>query len=230
MVNTNCCGGCRIFVPVLSKGSLEPMGELFMEDGTAGDWCDNVLLEWTAGLELLARNHMKAVMPIIACEQGGGEFSWTLPETLSNKEHEPTTDAVKKHLRKHSSANEVESGSHVLDGVRDMVADVTSDVAATVSVTGVVQTMMRFQGIVLTDRDNLTSCVERIAEKVSGILDPSNDEPGSPSAAPTGKSRSPSATPTSRSKSSTKGAKSKKSAVHRQISNPLFAQNETEDD
>ena len=65
MVNTNCCGGCRIFVPVLSKGSLEPMGELFMEDGTAGDWCDNVLLEWTAGLELLARNHVKAVMPII---------------------------------------------------------------------------------------------------------------------------------------------------------------------
>lgn len=39
-----------------------------------------MLLEWTAALELFARGQVKAVMPIIACDEDGTEFPWDLPK------------------------------------------------------------------------------------------------------------------------------------------------------
>ena len=57
-------GASWIVVPIVSSGALKPMGDLFTEDGTPADWCDNVLLEWTAALELFARKHVRAVMPM----------------------------------------------------------------------------------------------------------------------------------------------------------------------
>ena len=63
-----------IIVPIVSSGSLEPMNQLFQEDGTPSDWCDNVLLEWIAALELYSSKQVKAIMPIITCDESGGEF------------------------------------------------------------------------------------------------------------------------------------------------------------
>ena len=50
-----------VFVPIVSVGSVQPM--MGLNDGE--DWCDNVLLEWTAALELHQRGIVKAVLPVI---------------------------------------------------------------------------------------------------------------------------------------------------------------------
>jgi hypothetical protein len=160
-----------IVVPIVSVGSLEPMGQLFSQEGEPTPDCDNVLLEWTAALELFARKHVKAVMPIIACDETGNEFSWALPKDLEHLEHTATVESAKKHLRRHVSAGDVAPGRKVLSGVRDMVVDVTNDKDAVVSVKGVVDAVLRFQGILLMSRSDTAMCAERIARKVSTLLD-----------------------------------------------------------
>eukprot|EP01045_Picozoa_sp_COSAG04_P006138 COSAG04_NODE_298_length_17490_cov_10.214249_3_plen_172_part_00 len=155
-------GASWIVVPILSAGSLTPMGQLFDDEGEPSSDCDNVLLEWAAALELYTRKQVKAVMPIIACEEDGTDFSWGLPKTLRDLEHEPTLTAIKKHLRKHPSSADVEAGTDLVDGVRELVADVSGGDGASpddalVSVSGVVNAMLRFQGILLTDRSDLNA-------------------------------------------------------------------------
>jgi hypothetical protein len=162
-----------VVVPIVSAGSLTPMGDLFDKDGKPADWCDNVLLEWTAALELYSRHEVKAVMPIIACSEDGSSFSWGLPKGLSNDQHEPTLTATKKHLRGHPSSEYLPAGSTMLTGVSEMVADVTNakdGQEGHVSVSGTVAAVLRFQGILLTDRDDLSSCRERIFKKVTDLL------------------------------------------------------------
>ena len=51
-----------VFVPIVSVGSVRPMTQLSDES----DWCDNVLLEWTAALELHQRGRVKSVLPLLA--------------------------------------------------------------------------------------------------------------------------------------------------------------------
>ena len=60
----------------------------------------------------------------------------------------------------------------MLDKVREMVADVSTDDAAKagVSVSGVVATVLRFQGILLTDRTDLKGCTDRIFGCAARIL------------------------------------------------------------
>ena len=162
-----------IVVPILSSGSLGPMADL-----AGSESCDNCLLEWIAALELFGRRGVKAVMPIIACDEDGNEFKWHLPKSLSNDEHEPTINAAKKHLRKHETSD----GVDVLAGAREIIRDVsTSDDGSTdadggrpknlqVSTKGVVDALMRFQGIILTDRTDIADPVDRIFDKVSTLL------------------------------------------------------------
>ena len=54
-----------VFVPIVSVGALQPM----MGMSEAEDWCDNVLLEWTAALELAQRGTVKAVLPLLLGEK-----------------------------------------------------------------------------------------------------------------------------------------------------------------
>lgn len=163
-----------IVVPILSSGSLGPMADL-----AGNENCDNCLLEWIAALELFARSQVKAVMPIIACDEDGNEFKWNLPKSLSNEEHEPTINAVKKHLRKHETSEDAD----LLSGVREIVRDVSTNDddgdgdgnkggggGRSVSTKGVADALMRFQGIILTDRADITDPAERIFNKVSTIL------------------------------------------------------------
>ena len=102
-------------------------------------------------------------MPIIACDEGNHNFNWHLPKTLSNDEHSPTINAVKKHLRKHETS---EDTIDLLAGAREIVRDVSTadetdggsggveaaDNAGPVSTKGVADALMRFQGIILSDR------------------------------------------------------------------------------
>ena len=158
-----------IVVPILSSGSLGPMADL-----AGNENCDNCLLEWVAALELFARSQVKAVMPIIACDEGGNEFRWNLPKALSHEEHEPTINAVKKHLRKHETSEDAD----LLAGVREIVRDVSTNkddcvdagVSTFVSTKGVADALMKFQGIILTDRTDIVDPVDRIFDKVSTLL------------------------------------------------------------
>ena len=176
-----------IIVPIVSAGSLTPMGNLFDEGGEPVGMCDNVLLEWTATLELFSRQEVKAVMPIIACSEDGSEFAWGLPKTLSDAEHEPTLTATKKHLRRHPSSLYLPSESTMLTGVSRMVHDVTNSVdneqEAQVSVSGVISAVLRFQGILLTDRNDLKTCSERIFNKATALLNRGGSTDGTEAAA-----------------------------------------------
>ena len=167
-------GASWIAVPIVSAGSLGPMAALFDEDGEPTDSCDNVLLEWTAMLELYNRAELMAVMPIIACSQDGSEFSWGLPRTLGADEHTPTITAANKHLRNHASSRYLSDQRKMLAGVNDLVQDVLNSQdgqqAQNISVSGVVGAILRFQGILLTDRSDLGTCVDRIFTKTTALL------------------------------------------------------------
>eukprot|EP01047_Picozoa_sp_COSAG01_P115405 COSAG01_NODE_44060_length_423_cov_0.574074_1_plen_95_part_00 len=58
-----------------------------------------------------------------------------------------------------------------------MVADVCAeDTQGDISVSGVLQAVLRYQGIVLSDRNDLSACTQRIFAKVDGILDKNDDD------------------------------------------------------
>ena len=64
--------------------------------------------------------------------------------------------------------------SKMLSGVSDIVHDVTNatnnDATPRGSVAGVVSAVLRFQGILLTDRGYLSPCTDRIFKKATDIL------------------------------------------------------------
>ena len=91
---------------------------------------------------------------------------------LSNQEHQPTTSAASKHLRRHASTYKK---SGVLDEVREIVKDAAQNEDTTMeevplSVNGAVAAVMRFQGILMPDREDLAQCQERIFKKVTNLL------------------------------------------------------------
>ena len=55
---------CWVFLPIVSVGSVGPMCSLGQEE----DWTDNVLLEWTAALELHQRGRVNSVLPLLVGE------------------------------------------------------------------------------------------------------------------------------------------------------------------
>ena len=104
---------------------------------------------------------------------GAGCLALALPKTLSDDQHEPTITATKKHLRRHPSSLYLPAKSTVLTGVSDMVHDVTDaedEQDTRISVSGTVAAVMRFQGIVITDRNDLGACCDRIFQKATDLL------------------------------------------------------------
>jgi hypothetical protein len=160
-----------IMVPIVSTKCLAPMAALNTNSGAG---VDNVLLEWTAGLELFARDEVRAIIPIIACDDSGEEFSWSLPKELSELPHDPTIAATKMHLLKLPSSRDLASESNLLDGVAETVSEVMQGGAVAgegkVSVAGVVAAILRFQGVLLADRTDMDKCTSRIFQKVTDIL------------------------------------------------------------
>lgn len=147
-----------IVVPVLSTAAIEQMRGL--DDDM--DNPDNVLLEWLGALELHARGHVKAIMPLICAGPGGEHFDFSLPEQLSKFVHEPTNTAAIKHLRQHATSKGIEDGA-MLDGVERCIADVVSSAsvdaeqAVACSPSAILTAILRFQGVQVEERNDETS-------------------------------------------------------------------------
>ena len=164
-----------VFVPIVSVGCVQPMMAL----SEAEDWCDNVLLEWTAALELHQRGTIKAVLPLLA---GQGSFFSdaqaafggvsALPGTVSAS----TMEQVAMHLHEHTDDGSIE-------GLRELVQQATGEPEPTIK--SIVNALLKFQGIKVSASgagtahshghlsvglDDLTECVGRVHSTVSACL------------------------------------------------------------
>ena len=108
--------------------------------------------------------------------RGGGdaaaEFAWGLPKELSAREHTATTTAARKHLRDHPSSDSIIDDMDLLNGAAKIVSSVTNDTdtQGEVTVAGVVNAILRFQGVKMEDRINMEQATDRISAKVTAIL------------------------------------------------------------
>jgi uncharacterized membrane protein YgcG len=164
-----------VFVPIVSSGCMQPMMGL----SEAEDWCDNVLLEWTAALELHQRGTVKAVLPLLA---GQGSFFDDAQAAFGGVSALPvhasatTMEQVSMHLREHTDDGSV-------DGLRELVQQATGDPEPTVK--NIVNALLKFQGIKVTasgagaahshghlsvGMDDLTECIDRVHATVSACL------------------------------------------------------------
>ena len=164
-----------VFVPIVSSGCVQPMMGL----SDVEDWCDNVLLEWTAALELHQRGTIKAVLPLLA---GQGSFFSdaqaafggvsALPGTVSAT----TMEQVTMHLHEHTDDGSIE-------GLRELVQQATGEPEPTIK--SIVNALLKFQGIKVSASgagtahshghlsvglDDLTECVDRVHATVSACL------------------------------------------------------------
>ena len=164
-----------VFVPIVSVGSVRPMSQLT----SAEDWCDNVLLEWTAALELHQRGRIKSVLPLLASR--GDFFSdaqdafggiGALPTHVSSA----TMEQVTMHLQE-------TSGDSSIAGLGELLQQASGQPEP--SVQGVVQSLLKFQGIKVSesgagtahahghlsvDMADLSECVGRVRATVSACL------------------------------------------------------------
>ena len=128
--------------------------------------------------QLFDRGTIKAIIPVIVPSASGAEFEWELPKELSSREHTPTTSAAKKHLRDHQSSHSIVSDLDLLNGVSKIVSSVTNDTdtQGEVTVAGVINAILRFQGVLMSDRVSMEHATERISAKVASILNSSEDD------------------------------------------------------
>jgi hypothetical protein len=164
-----------VFVPIVSVGCVQPMLGL----SEVEDWCDNVLLEWTAALELHQRGTIKAVLPLLA---GEGSFfddaqaAFGGVSALPSSVSAATMDQVAMHLREHTNDESIE-------GLRELVQQATAEPEPTIK--NVVNSLLKFQGIKVTaggagtahghghlsvGMDDLTECCDRVHATVSACL------------------------------------------------------------
>ena len=147
-----------IVVPVLSTAAIAQMQGLDDEL----EQPDNVLLEWLGALELHARGHVKAIMPLICAGPGGERFNFSLPEQLPKVAHEPTNTAATKHLRQHATSKGI-ADDKMLSGAARMIADVVraapvdAEQAAACSPSAILTTILRFQGAQVDERNDEAS-------------------------------------------------------------------------
>ena len=143
------------------------------------DWCDNVLLEWTAALELHQRGAVKAVLPVLTGQDNffsdaqaafGGVSA--LPGTVSAS----TMEQVAMHLHEHTDDGSIE-------GLRALVQQATGEPEPTIK--SIVNALLKFQGIKVSASgagtahshghlsvglDDLAECVDRVHSTVSACL------------------------------------------------------------
>ena len=164
-----------VFVPIVSVGSVRPMTQL----SEAEDWCDNVLLEWAAALELHQRGRIKSVLPLLASR---GDFFTDAQEAfggiaaLPTQVSSATMEQVTMHLQEHTN-----DGS--LAALRELLQQASGQPEPTVQ--GVVQSLLKFQGIKVSesgpgaahahgalsvDMADLDECTARVKSTVSACL------------------------------------------------------------
>lgn len=166
-----------VFVPIVSVGSVQPMMSLGLSEGE--DWCDNVLLEWTAALELYQRGIIKAVLPLMASQVdffSDAKDAFGGVPALPTHVSAATMEQVVLHLQ-----DNTDDGS--TDGLEELVQQASSQSEPTIQ--GVVTSLLKFQGIKVTagaagaahshghlsvGMDDLTGVVDRVHTAVSASL------------------------------------------------------------
>jgi hypothetical protein len=166
-----------VFVPIVSVGSVQPMMSLGLSEGE--DWCDNVLLEWTAALELYQRGIIKAVLPLMASQVdffSDAKDAFGGVPALPTHVSAATMEQVVLHLQ-----DNTDDGS--TDGLEALVQQASSQSEPTIQ--GVVTSLLKFQGIKVTagaagaahshghlsvGMDDLTGVVDRVHTAVSASL------------------------------------------------------------
>ena len=163
-----------VFLPIVSVGSVSPMCSLGQEE----DWTDNVLLEWTAALELHQRGQVKAILPLLV---GESDFFADAFEAFGGIQALPTSpsgatmEKVEVHLRE-------TTGDDSLGKLRELLQQVSGQPEPTIQAT--LSALLRFQGIKLSQgaqlshghghlsvgMDDLGECTRRVRETVSSCL------------------------------------------------------------
>jgi hypothetical protein len=164
-----------VFVPVVSVGSLQPMMDL----SEAEDWCDNVLLEWTAALELHQRGTVKAVLPLLTGQDdffSDAQVAFGGVAALPSVVSEATMEQVAMHLQEHT-------GDESTKGLRELAQQATGEPEPTIK--AVVNSLLKYQGVKVTASgagaghshghlsvglDDLTECIDRVHATVSSCM------------------------------------------------------------
>ena len=165
-----------VFVPIVSVGCVEPM--MGLSDGEK-DWCDNVLLEWTAALELHQRGAIKAVLPVLSGQDNffsDAQAAFGGVSALPGRVSAATMEQVAMHLQEHTDDGSIE-------GLRELVQQATGEAEPTIK--NIVSGLLKFQGIKVSASgagaahshghlsvglDDLTECVDRVHSTVSACL------------------------------------------------------------
>ena len=178
-----------VFVPIVSVGSVGPMCQLGGGGGAGSssvvggggdeeDWTDNVLLEWTAALELHQRGHVKALLPLLVGESdffADAHAQFDGIEALPKRPSPATMEKVVMHLRE-------TTGDESLLKLRELLLQVSGQPEPTVQ--GVISSLLRFQGVKLSQgaqlshghghlsvgMDDLGECTRRVQETVSSCM------------------------------------------------------------
>ena len=164
-----------VFVPIVSVGSVQPMTQLSKGE----DWCDNVLLEFTAALELYQRGKIRAVLPLLVGEENffsDAQNAFGGVSALPTHASAATMEQVMTHL-----SDTTNDGSTT--GLRELLQQASGQSEPTIH--AVINALLKFQGIKLSqagagsahshghmsgDMDDLSECVTRVHAAVSASL------------------------------------------------------------
>jgi hypothetical protein len=165
-----------VFVPIVSVGSVQPMTQLSSE---REDWCDNVLLEITAALELYQRGKIRAVLPLLVGKESffaDSQDAFGGVAALPTHVSAATMEQVITHMQE-------TTGDASLDGLRELMQQATGQAEPTIN--SVINALLKFQGIKLSqagagsahshghmsvDMGDLSECVSRVHATVSASL------------------------------------------------------------
>lgn len=90
---------------------------------------------------------------------------------LGRDEHLPTTSTARKHLFDFQPPESADSQDDLLQGAAKIVADVSpQQTDDKITVAGVVDAILRFQGVFLSARNDTEQCTAKILEKISSFV------------------------------------------------------------
>ena len=158
-----------VFVLIVSVGSVGPMCQL----GGDKDWTDNVLLEWTAALELHQHGRVKAVLPLLVGESdffADAHSAFGGIHALPTNPSAATMEKVVMHLRETTGYDSVAK-------LHELLRQVSRQPDPTIQ--AMLSALLRFQGVKLSQgaqlshrhghlsvgMDDLGECTRRVQER-----------------------------------------------------------------
>eukprot|EP01051_Picozoa_sp_SAG22_P007109 SAG22_NODE_489_length_9845_cov_5.954550_9_plen_401_part_00 len=166
-----------VFVPIVSVGSVGPMRQLGGGED-AEDCTDNVLLEWTAALELHSRGRVNAVLPLLVGESdffADAHTAFGGIQALPTKASAATMEKVTMHLSE-------TTGDDSIARLRELLQQVSGQAEPTVQ--ACISALIRFQGVKISQGTQLShghghlsvgmgdlgECTRRVQETVSSCM------------------------------------------------------------